>query len=209
MNLRFAVCLATLACGSATFAQQSSATDAAAKAAIDLARAELVRQLNLSPSAVEVMSATPQTWPNSGLGCAKPGEQTAQVMRSGYAVLFRTPQGNKRVHATDKYAVICDVATMLRNPAALGLPLKDLNDKMEKARADLSTRIGAPLDQIRIANVTTMEWPDSSMECPVPGETVAAQRTKGHRLALRYKDRIYTYHAAGERVRACPAIEND
>lgn len=209
MNWRLTVCLMAFAGGFAAFAQQGSAGDAAAKAAIEVARAEVVRRLNVSPNAVEVVSATPHTWPNSGLGCAKPGEQTAQVLRSGYVVLFKTPKGTQRVHATDQYAVICEVTTRLRSPTALGLPLEDLNDKLEKARADLSARIGAPLDQIRIANVTTVEWPDSSMDCPVAGETIVAQRTKGHRLALRYKDRLYTYHASGDRVRACPAIEND
>ena len=91
--------------------------------ATELARNELARELQMDAATIEAISTEPQTWPDSSLGCGKPGTQAAQVITPGYAVLLKTSRGNYRVHATDKSAVMCGAATQWRNlnrPGARG-----------------------------------------------------------------------------------------
>jgi hypothetical protein len=189
-------------------AQNNDAADAA-KAPVALARKTLAARLNIDAASLEVISSTPQTWPDSSLGCGKPGSAAAQVLTPGYAIVLKAPAGNYRVHATEKYAVICDSETPLRNPRNVGLSVKGLNEKIEVARTDLAQKLGAPLAEIRVANLAPTDWPDSSMDCAIADEPVSKKPIKGYRVALRYQGRIYTYHTDLDRVRACPPVETN
>jgi hypothetical protein len=189
-------------------AQDNGAGDAAkVKAATELARKQLASELQLDVATIEALSTEPQTWPDSSLGCGKPGTMAAQVITSGYEVLLKTPRGNYRVHTADNNVVVCGAATLWRNPRNPQVPLKELNDKIEWARADLATKLKAPQNQIRTMRFAATEWPDSSMDCAVASEQIVKKATKGYRIALNYSGRIYTYHTDMDRVRACPAIE--
>ena len=100
-------------------AAQDSVAPGAAKVAADLAREKLAQTLALDPATIEVVSSEPTTWPDSGLGCAKPGARALQVVTAGYALQLRSPRGVHSVHATEKYAVVC-AATPWGNPPRVG-----------------------------------------------------------------------------------------
>jgi hypothetical protein len=192
-------------------AAQDNGGDADAKAVLaeQRARLALARELKLEFDEVEIVSAEPQTWPDSSLGCPKPGEMAAQVITFGYAMIFKSPRGNYRVHATDNYAVVCGPATQWRNgvvPRA-NVPLRNINLQIDHARADLSRKLGAAESDIKTVGFVAAEWIDSSMDCPVQSEEALKQATKGYRITLEYRSRAYTYHTDLSRVRACPSIE--
>jgi hypothetical protein len=200
-------------------AQDSGDGDAAkAKAAGEAARAQLARELQLETSGIEVLSTEAQTWPDSSLGCGKSGEMAAQVITDGYAVVLKTSRGNYRVHTAKNYAVVCGPATQWRTLDRRGeqrgvpgaaLPIRNINLQIDHARADLAKRLNAPENEVVMRNFVPAEWPDSSMECVVAGEEIVKQLTKGYRIALEYRGRIYPYHTDMNRVRACPAIETN
>jgi hypothetical protein len=131
----------------------------------------------------------------------------AQVITNGYEVVLKTTRGNYRVHAAGKYAVVCGTATQWRSQRSVGLPLKELNGKIDIARADLASKLNATQNQILTMTFVATDWPDSSMDCAVASEQITKKLTKGYRIALNYAGRIYTYHTDMDRVRACPAIE--
>jgi hypothetical protein len=185
---------------------QDNVAGAEAKVAEGFARDRLAKELAIDVSGIEVVSSDPKTWPNSGLGCGRPGTQSLQVMTPGYEFVLKTAKGTYRVHATQKFAVVCGGATEWRNPRNVGLPLKNINAKMDAARADLAAQLNVPINEIRTQNFAPAEWPDNSMDCVVAGEELVRQSTKGYRIALRYRGRVYTYHTDLDRVRACPAI---
>jgi hypothetical protein len=186
---------------------QNSGVSEPAKAAIEVARATLAKKLNLDAATIEVLSTEARTWPNSGLGCSPRGSQTLQVVVSGYEVNLKTERGNYRVHATDKRAVVCQQAAVVLNPRKVGPSLRNLDDEIASARMDLADKLKIPESRIRTQNFTAVEWPDSTMDCAVVGESIVNRPSKGYIIALRYQDRVYTYHTDMRRVRACPAIE--
>jgi hypothetical protein len=188
--------------------QDNGVSDAAkAKAATELARTQLASELKLDVATIEALTTEPHTWPDSSLGCGKPGTMAAQVITNGYEVMLKTTHGNYRVNVADKNAVVCGTGTQWGSQRKVGLPLKELNNKIDIARADLASKIGAPQDQIRTMTFVATDWTDSSMDCAVASEQVVKKFTKGYRIALNYAGRIYTYHTDMDRVRACPAIE--
>jgi hypothetical protein len=179
----------------------------ATKAATDVARTKLAKNLSLEESSLGVVSVTPQTWPDSSLGCAAVGGTSAQVVTPGYEIIFSTPQGNYRVHATARYAVVCGTATEWRSSSrSAGLPLKNLNAMADVAKEDLAKRLHTASNSIKTTNFSAVTWPDSSMGCTVAGEKTVQQATKGYRIALEANGRVYTYNTDLSRVRACPEI---
>jgi hypothetical protein len=184
--------------------------------ATELARRQLASELQLDDAAiqdeVEVVSSEAQTWPDSSLGCGKRGSVAMQVITNGYAFLFKTPRGDYRVHATDTFAVVCGPTTAWRDdsqsPRQSSVQIKRLDEKIETARVDLARRLNVDPTLIRTLRFDATEWRDSSMECAVADEITRDVPTKGYRIALSYRGRVYAYHTDLERVRACPDIES-
>jgi hypothetical protein len=177
--------------------------------AIDTARKKLVHELKLKADELQLVSAESHTWPNSGLGCAPAGSMTAQVMTPGYVVTFTSPKGQRVVHATERYAVVCERNVRLRNPRTVDIPLKNLDEMIDKARSDLAERLRVQASSIRTLRFTPAEWPDTSMGCVMSDEVVEQKSTRGYRIALSHAGRTYIYHTDMSRVRACPPISVD
>jgi hypothetical protein len=67
-------------------------------------------------------------------------------------------------------------------------------DVVELAEIDLAKRLGATADQVQTISVTPIEWPDTSLGCPQPGQMYAQVVTPGFLLVLQSKDKAYPYH---------------
>lgn len=176
------------------------------QAAIDMAKLELAKLPGMDVSTFNIISVEEYSWPDSSLGCAKRNAMSTQVVTPGYIVTIATSTNTQRVHATDKYAVMCE-QPILSNPHHASAPLRNLNDMFDKARNDLATRLHVHENLIRIVTYESIEWPDTSMGCVVDNEPVVIKLTKGYRIALNYAGRVFVYHTDMTRVRACPAID--
>lgn len=61
---------------------------AAAEAALEAAKHDLAQRTGAAPGDMRVVSVTPVEWPNSALGCPKPGMAYAQVVTPGYRIVL-------------------------------------------------------------------------------------------------------------------------
>lgn len=78
------------------------------------------------------------------------------------------------------------------------------NAAVAQARQDLSSRLSVQESQISVERVEEVDWRDSSLGCPQPGQMYAQVITPGYRIVLRVKDQTYEYHAdRGNRVIYC------
>lgn len=174
--------------------------------AIDVAKSKITKELKIQPEELQLVSVEPHTWSNSGLGCAASGNMKAQVMTPGYIITFKNSNKQIVVHATEKYAVRCDHDIPLRNAHTVGVPLRNLNEMIDKAKSDLAEKLRVQPSTIRTLRFIPAEWPDTSMECVISGESIEQKVTRGYRIALNHSGRTYVYHTDMNRVRACPAI---
>jgi hypothetical protein len=71
--------------------------DDARRLAIDL----LARELHCTPADIVIVELSPVTWPNSALGCPKPGMMYLQVLTPGYRVRLAHGKHEYIVH-TDR-----------------------------------------------------------------------------------------------------------
>jgi hypothetical protein len=94
-----------------------------------------------------------------------------------------------------------------RPKAAPRIPLRALEDMIEKARADLAMRIGAKPTEITLAGWKTVQLPARVLRCEAAQGEAGEPAVAGYRIVLVYKARDYTYNSDMQAVTACPRIE--
>ena len=189
-----------------TDAPQAAATPQGQEA-VRRARELVAQQLKAGNEAIEVKQVEPQTWNNSGMGCAKPGSMTLQVITEGYVVALVAQGQEYRVHVSGEKAFICDKPVLMRGDPKRAGNLRGLDVAMAQARADLVQRLGLDASKVQVLGAQAYRWQDNSMDCPVADQPVLAVPVNGYKIQMQYSGRIYTYHTDLKAVRACPAIE--
>lgn len=71
------------------------------------------------------------------------------------------------------------------------------------AIADLAKRLDIGADQIEVVRIESVEWPDTSLGCPEPGQAYAQVMTPGYIVVLAAGDQEYEYHTGGDQIVAC------
>jgi hypothetical protein len=76
-------------------------------------------------------------------------------------------------------------------------------DIARRAAEVLAEELGVPISEIQVDTVRAVEWRDSSIGCPQPGQAYLQVITPGHKITLRHGGRIHTVHEAGGRAFVC------
>jgi hypothetical protein len=92
-------------------------------------------------------------------------------------------------------------------PSEPRVPLRNLNEMIEKARADLAVRLGGKVAEITVAGWTSVHLPARVLHCEVTKGDEGEPTVPGYRIVLVFKARDYTYHSDTQTVTACPRIE--
>lgn len=171
------------------------------------AQQTLASQLEIAASDVTVVRTEPHTWPDSSLGCGKPGTLAMQVLTEGYVVMLAAQGKQYRVHVADGRALICDTPIVMRKELRRPANARGLDIAVQQARADLARRLGAQASQVRLLRTQSHQWSNNGLDCPRADETIVAAPVMGYRILLEYSSRTYTYHTDLKSVRPCPAIE--
>jgi len=66
---------------------------------------------------------------------------------------------------------------------------------VERAKEDLAGRKGIDKDEITVTAVEAVNWPDTSLGCPVPDMMYTQVITPGYRILLSYAEETYVYHS--------------
>ncbi|MBI2862537.1 MAG: hypothetical protein HYX89_06935 [Chloroflexi bacterium] len=82
-------------------------------------------------------------------------------------------------------------------PSSSGQPNSDQATAL--ARQDLASRLNISADAIEVLKVEAVDWPDSSLGCPQPGQMYAQIVTPGFRVTLAAQGQEYDYHTDGGR----------
>lgn len=76
------------------------------------------------------------------------------------------------------------------------------------AQRQIADETGLPISRIRVIDVQTITWRDSSLGCPLPDQAYTQVETDGYRLVLQAGETEYIYHTDVDRVFRCdPANE--
>jgi hypothetical protein len=67
-----------------------------------------------------------------------------------------------------------------------------------RSAVELASALGLETDDVEIVSIEQVDWPDSSLGCPAPGESYATVITPGFRIVLEAGGQRYEYHADTE-----------
>ena len=95
----------------------------------------------------------------------------------------------------------CGSSANQGQPPALTAP--SLPEGANLAIADLAKRLDITADQIEAVRVESVEWPDTSLGCPQPGQAYAQVITPGQIVVLSANGQEYEYHTGGDQIVAC------
>lgn len=72
-----------------------------------------------------------------------------------------------------------------------------------KAAGILAEELDVPVSEVTVLSVRAVEWPDSSIGCPQPGQAYLQVLTPGHKISLRARGQVYVLHEAGGKPFIC------
>lgn len=168
-----------------------------------LAIETLAGEISAAPDTISVIHVSAINWPNSALGCPKPGMVYTQALVPGHVVLLKQGTSEYRVHMGNGRAIVCDLKK---------IPL-DVTQTIDKyvedaARKDLAGRLAVPEEQIEVVDSSQQTWPDENLGC---GEApkVIKKPVRGYVVHLKYDGRLFEYRSNRGRVRPCPDIAKE
>ena len=216
-NPRIRKPLATAVLAALSLTSTISAADEPADLAIakdqasEVALTVLTEQEQLDRSDIQIVNVSIIDWPDSSLGCPKPGMEYLQVVTRGAHVLLKTEEKVYRVHTAGERGIICE------GPARPTSGLSDGNkpagagmrEVMLSARQDLAATLGVEVADVTVTRIDSTTWPNEALGCPAHGQQYEAKEIRGYKLTLNHDGRNYTYHTDQESGFPCPAIANN
>jgi hypothetical protein len=163
-------------------------------ALVEQAKQDLASRLKAAAETITLQAIQAVRWPDSSLGCPKPGMNYLMVVTPGY--LIRLEAGGKayEYHASKEQVVFCE-NPLEPLPAQPGGEIDAETRLADLAKGDLAQHLGLSADQIQIITVTAVDWPDASLGCPQPGKMYAQMITPGYQIILAAQGQEYEYHA--------------
>jgi hypothetical protein len=79
------------------------------------------------------------------------------------------------------------------------------DDLVALAQRRIAQELNLPVRRIRLVEVKFYTWENTSLGCPLPGETYAAGTVDGYRIVLEAGDQQYIFHTDFDRALPCDA----
>jgi hypothetical protein len=73
------------------------------------------------------------------------------------------------------------------------------------AQRRIAQELGLPIRRVQVVEVSSYIWTDSSLGCPVPGESYTQLTVDGYRIVLSAGDNEYIFHTDFDRAIPCDA----
>lgn len=172
----------------------------------DLVQQDLAERLSVDRGQIEVFVFEKVEWPDSSLGCPKPGTGYLDVETPGFRAVLEADGQKYEYHTSLSNFVLCQDGKA-EEPVTDKPDQKNLDSAeaalVEQAMADLGARLQSSAPVIELVSVEAVEWPDSSMGCPQPGMNYLMVVTPGYLVKLRADGAIYQYHGNAQAVAYC------
>jgi len=174
-------------------------------AEVRLVKEDLAQRLKIPADQIHVVSISAVDWPDTSLGCPKPGMSYAEVITPGFEIILEANGQEYTYHTGGGQYVQCEGQTPVEAPtASAGADLSpEVAALVEQATQDLVKRAGVSAGDIAVRSVQAVQWRDGSLGCPQPGMNYIMMITPGYLITLEANGQAYEYHASLENVVWC------
>lgn len=167
---------------------------------IGLVTQDLAERLSVPAGDIEVATVTAVDWPDASLGCPVEGQVYAQVVTSGLRISLVSGEQTYTYHTGPGSFVLCPqdeeglTAQADRTPGEREDLEPEVAALVDRAIEDLAKTLGISADRIALESVESVQWRDSSLGCPIPGQSYLTVITPGYRIRLTTDGEVYEYH---------------
>ena len=168
-------------------------------AARNIAHSTLAKHLEVAESEISTIRLSRFNWPNSALGCPKPGLAYMQAVIPGYLALLKHDNRQYRVHIGNSRGIVCQPETV-----SLKLDQLILDGIKQKAINDFAQKFDANPDEVNVIEVEEIVWRDSNFECPSNNAHAIKRQIRGYRLIVVHDDRESEYLDKPQRCHGLP-----
>lgn len=177
-------------------------------AEVTLVKQDLAQRLNIAVDQIRIVSVRAVDWPDTSLGCPKPDMAYAEVITPGFEIILEANGQEYAYHTGGGDYVLCEGQQPVEAPTApvtsAGMDLSpEATLLVEKAKQDLSTRVGISPRDIAVKSVEAVQWRDGSLGCPQPGMGYITVITPGYLIRLEAQGQAYEYHTSLDTVVWC------
>ena len=170
------------------------------------ASADLAAKLSVDEKDIQLSGMSAVTWPDASLGCPEPDKVYSAALTPGYQVVLEFA-GKSYVYHTDRgQAMIYCEGQKLNFPKVW-----DEDATVQRARLDLSHRLGIPIDEITVSTVLGQEFSAQAFQCQKVKERITRDENPavifGKAILLVAGGQKYLYHADGQQVIFCRVLK--
>ncbi len=182
----------------------SSALGADPAPYIQAATDALAKALNISPSSITMVGIPlPVQWNDSSLGCPQPGQTYTPIVTPGYLITLEAGGNDYEIH-TDLSGTVVVCSNPNASLGTITAPDPVVAEFIDGAKRDLASRLGISIESVVLVRSEAVEWSDSSLGCPEPGEDYVQVLVPGYRIVLAVEETYYEYHTDLQGWVFCP-----
>jgi hypothetical protein len=164
--------------------------------AVLAALADLALRLEIAVDQIRVLEVESMSWPDSCLGVTSPDEMCLQVITPGHRIVLEA-NGQSYEYHTDATGTNLRIAPGQGAFPGSAKPGLDLNKPVAVLAAMrlLSQLEGIELAEISIVSIEPVEWPDSCLGLPEPGDVCAGSIVPGWLIFLKAENEQFELHS--------------
>lgn len=169
---------------------------------VDTLKAQLAEMLAVDVRMVRWVNAEVARWPFASTRCHRP-DASGRV--SGLRVFFLVgttvyefqQQGDAPYRFCRETSEARDALLLAVDPVAAEL--------VRLAQQRLAAQLDLPVRRVAWMSVEAFRWWDTSLGCPLAGQTYELVDVPGYRIVLQAGDALYAFHTDSERLFPCAA----
>lgn len=174
----------------------------ALRAVASTALEDLSTRLGIPAERIDVAEVKEVDWPDTSLGCPRPGMAYAQVITNGMQVILEAEGKSYDYHGRapqDLFLCLPGGPAAPAEPPAeadRGASLLDAEAQamVNTVTDDLARTLGVSPDEIEVVSVEEVMWRSSALGCEKPGEMYLQVITPGYKIVLSAAGQPYEYH---------------
>lgn len=165
--------------------------------------ADLIAQFGFPEDSVELLLIESAIWGNIPTCNQREVSSIADGIL-GHRVWLLVVDAVYEYHTDDTRVILCDTVPALETePQILMLVDPIAAESVTLAQGRVADELDISTRRVDLIDLELQEWDDSSLGCPVEGQTYTPATTFGYRIELEAGGNTYVFHATFDRVIRC------
>jgi len=170
---------------------------------VTLAIEDLTTRVNVSVSEIQIGYTEAVRWRSNQLDCGR-ATPAANLRIAGYRIVLLVDEKVYEYYGANTEVHLCQQSDLLDVSTSVLLRIDPVAAELVGlAKRRLAQELGLPEAEIQAVEVSPVSWEDSSLGCPVEGQTYSLIVTDGYRIIMQAGDDQFIFHTTFDGITLC------